>query len=362
MVMVSNLIEMFMGGSAKELTSLASGILGESAENTSQSITKLIPLVLGGMAQKASTTTGASDLFKMVTSPNIDAGISGNLSNLLAGDVQNNPVIKSGIGIAASLFGADKANGLISSLASGSSISSSSSSSLIGMVMPLIFGGLKHVVNDQSLDARGLSSLLLGQKDFLKKADIDRGLLNSIGIPSSDALLNKLPVSIDAGKAAIVGATTASASAFSASAPKNGLLIKWLPWVGAAVVAFLLWNVFSAKKPEAPKIPAPMSFQYPGKVYFAKDSKNLDDAAKKVITNLQEALQKDASKLSITGFTDKTGDENFNAELAKNRAIAVKDALVAAGVKEDSIALKKPEFVTGAQDDQEARRVDITRE
>ena len=105
-----------------------------------------------------------------------------------------------------------------------------------------------------------------------------------------------------------------------------------------------------------------MSFQYPGKVYFAKDSKDLDDAAKKVIINLQEALQKDASKLSITGFTDKTGDENFNAELAKNRAIAVKDALVAAGIKEDSIALKKPEFVTGAQDDQEARRVDINRE
>lgn len=360
--MVSNLIEMFMGGSAKELSSLASSLLGESAENTSQSITKLIPLVLGGMAQKAATTTGASDLFKMVTSPNIDAGISGNLCNLLAGDVQNNPIIKSGIGITASLFGADKANGLISSLASGSGISSSSASSLVGMVMPLIFGGLKHVVNDQSLDAHSLSNLLLGQKDFLKKAAIDRGLLNAIGIPSTDALLNKLPVSIDAGKAAISGATTASASAVSANAAKNSLLMKWLPWVGAAVVAFLLWNVFSAKKPEAPKIPAAMSFQYPGKVYFAKDSKDLDDEAKKVVTTLHNALKKDPSKLFITGFTDKTGDENFNAELAKNRAIAVKEALVIAGVKEESIELKKPEFVTGAQNDQEARRVDINRE
>jgi outer membrane protein OmpA-like peptidoglycan-associated protein len=362
MAMVSNLIEMFMGGSAKELSSLATGLLGESAENTSQSITKLIPLVLGGMAHKASTTTGASDLFKMVTSPNIDAGISGNLSNLLAGDVQNNPVIKLGIGVAASLFGADKANGLMSSLASISGISTSSANSLVGMVMPLIFGGIKHVVNDQSLDASGLSNLLLGQKDFLKKADIDRGLLNSIGIPSTDALLNNLPESIDAGKAAIVGATTATASAVSASPNKSGSLMKWLPWVAAAVVAFLLWTVFSAKKPEAPKIPAAMSFQYPGKVYFATDSKDLDDEAKKVITTVQEALKKDPTKLFITGFTDKTGDENFNAELAKNRAIAVKDALVAAGVKEEGIELRKPEFITGAQNDQEARRVDINRE
>ena len=36
--------------------------------------------------------------------------------------------------------------------------------------------------------------------------------------------------------------------------------------------------------------------------------------------------------VQLSGFTDSTGDATANAELAKNRAVAVRDALVAAGV------------------------------
>jgi len=365
--MVSNLIEMFMGSSGKELATLATSLLGENAENTSSSITKLIPVVLGGMAQKAATSTGAADLFKMVTSPSIDAGIAGNLANVLSGDLQNNPLVKSGLGLAASLFGADKANGLMSSLASVTGISPSSSNSLVGMVMPLVFGGIKHLVNDKSLDANGLSNLLLGQKEYLQKADIDRGLLNSIGVPSSAALLDKLPASLDAGKAAVAGVAGAATAATATATATSGSLMKWLPWLAAGLVALALWNIFSGKKPaETPPVavtpPAvAVTFEYPGKVYFPVGSKDLDDAAKAVIASVGQAIQKDATKLSITGYTDKTGDEKVNEDLAKNRAMAVKDALIAAGVKEDAIEMKKPEFITGAVDDKEARRVDINR-
>jgi len=358
--MVSNLIEMFMSSSGKELATLASSLLGENAENTTNSLTKLIPVVLGGMAQKASTSTGASDLFKMVTSPSIDSGIAGNLSNVLSGDLQNNPLVKSGLGLAASLFGADKANGLMSSLASSTGISPSSSNSLVGMVMPLVFGGIKHMVNDKSLDANGLSSLLLGQKEYLQKADLDRGLLNSIGVPSSAALLDKLPASLDAGKTAVAGVAAAATTATATS----GSLMKWLPWLAAGLVALALWNIFSGKKPvDAPAAPTvSMNFAYPGKVYFPVGAKDLDDDAKNVIASIGEAIKKDANKLSITGYADKTGDEKMNEELAKNRAMAVKDALIAAGVKEDAIEMRRPIFITGAQDDKEARRVDINRE
>ena len=365
--MVSNLIEMFMGSSGKELATLASGLLGENAENTTNSITKLIPVVLGGMAQKASTATGASDLFKMVTSPSIDASVAGNLSNVLSGDLQNNPLVKSGLGLAASLFGADKANGLMSSLASVTGISPSSSNSLVGMVMPLVFGGIKHMVNDKSLDANGLSSLLLGQKEYLQKADLDRGLLNSIGVPSSAALLDKLPTSIDAGKAAVAGLAAATTTSTTTATATSSSLMKWLPWLAASLVALALWNIFSGKRlvetPPAAVAPPAVSitFEYPGKVYFLVGTKDLDDDAKKVVASVGEAIAKDANKLSITGYADKTGDEKMNEALAKNRAMAVKDALIAAGVKEDAIEMKKPEFVTGAVDDKEARRVDINR-
>lgn len=360
--MVPNLIEMFTSTSGKELASLASSVLGENSENTTNNIAKLIPVILGGMAQKASTSTGAADLLKMVTSPSVDAGIAGNLSSIISGDPQNNPIVKSGLGLTSSLFGADKANGLMSALASLTGMSPSASNSLVGMVMPLVFGGIKHIVNDKSLDANGLSSLLLGQKEYLQKADLDRGLLNSIGVPSSAALLDKLPASIEAGKAAIAGVATAAATTATATATSaSGSLMKWLPWLAAGLVAFVLWNIFSGKKPvEAPAVVA-MSFTYPGKVYFPVGAKDLDDDAKKIIMSVSEAIKKDTSKLSITGYTDKTGDEKANEELAKNRAFAVKDALIATGVKEDAIEMKKPEFITGAVDDKEARRVDINR-
>ncbi|MGA8053220.1 MAG: OmpA family protein, partial [Burkholderiales bacterium] len=64
----------------------------------------------------------------------------------------------------------------------------------------------------------------------------------------------------------------------------------------------------------------------------------------------------------VTGYTDRTGDLASNEELARNRAKAVKDALVAAGVAETRITLAKPVFVEiGAGKDAEARRVEISK-
>ena len=66
-----------------------------------------------------------------------------------------------------------------------------------------------------------------------------------------------------------------------------------------------------------------------------------------------------AGKLSVSGFHDAKGDPAKNAELAKQRAMAVRDALKAAGIAEDRIELQKPE-VTSAGTDAEARRVEVT--
>jgi K(+)-stimulated pyrophosphate-energized sodium pump len=66
------------------------------------------------------------------------------------------------------------------------------------------------------------------------------------------------------------------------------------------------------------------------------------------------------TKLAISGFHDTTGDPAKNAELAKQRAFAVRDQLKAAGVSEDRIELRKPEVVNAGVGE-EARRVDVTR-
>ena len=74
-------------------------------------------------------------------------------------------------------------------------------------------------------------------------------------------------------------------------------------------------------------------------------------------------IKKDGLKVTVTGYTDKTGDVAKNEELAKSRASAVRDALKAAGVDEANIEMKPPMFVEvgAAGGDAEARRVEINK-
>jgi ammonium transporter, Amt family len=66
-----------------------------------------------------------------------------------------------------------------------------------------------------------------------------------------------------------------------------------------------------------------------------------------------------AEKLSLSGFVDGTGDPAVNKEIAKKRAFAVRDALVAAGAPADSVVLQKPDDINAGKGE-EARRVDIS--
>jgi ammonium transporter, Amt family len=72
------------------------------------------------------------------------------------------------------------------------------------------------------------------------------------------------------------------------------------------------------------------------------------------------AANKDA-KVTVSGYVDASGDPAKNAELAKQRAFAVRDALKAAGVAEDKIVLAKPaDIKAGGSGDTDARRVEVT--
>lgn len=95
-------------------------------------------------------------------------------------------------------------------------------------------------------------------------------------------------------------------------------------------------------------------------VYFETGKSVLPADAKAAIAAAADyAKAHPDAKLALSGFTDKSGSADANAELAKRRAQAVRDALKAAGVAEDHIVLKKPETITGGADAKEARRVEI---
>ncbi len=94
------------------------------------------------------------------------------------------------------------------------------------------------------------------------------------------------------------------------------------------------------------------------KFYFASGKADLASGA---LDALGEAIAaaKAGKKLVLSGFHDATGDPAFNAELAKQRALVVRDALVGAGVAQAAMELKKPEQTTGTGNNAEARRVEV---
>ena len=73
---------------------------------------------------------------------------------------------------------------------------------------------------------------------------------------------------------------------------------------------------------------------FPAKVYFDTGSATFGADGTKTIAAVAEAIKKDGLKVALTGYTDKTGDTAKNEELAKSRALAVRDALKDAGVPE----------------------------
>ncbi len=94
------------------------------------------------------------------------------------------------------------------------------------------------------------------------------------------------------------------------------------------------------------------------KVLFAVGKAEIAPEFRAQIAQVAGQLTKAGTKVDISGFADQTGNKDANLELAKQRAFAVRDALKAAGVPEDRINLKKPEFVVGGNSD-DARRVEI---
>jgi outer membrane protein OmpA-like peptidoglycan-associated protein len=141
------------------------------------------------------------------------------------------------------------------------------------------------------------------------------------------------------------------------------------------IVGLLGWLTMRGGMAKAPAAPAvtqaaaaapagdafldvPLSGTIAGTLYFAVGKAELPADAPAVLSAIQSAAG-GGKKLLISGFHDRTGDPAFNAELAKNRAKAVRAALQAAGVDPTRTLLRKPESTTGDGTNQEARRVEV---
>ena len=96
------------------------------------------------------------------------------------------------------------------------------------------------------------------------------------------------------------------------------------------------------------------------KVYFDTGATELPAEAAQALAPVLAALEAQTEAVVLlSGFHDETGSADVNAEIAKNRALAVRDAMLAAGVPAERVMMRRPAVALGGSDDAEARRVEV---
>ena len=205
---------------------------------------------------------------------------------------------------------------------------------------------------------------MAGQGKYLE-GQLDNGLLKAFGFASPAAFLSGLTqVRLDSARVEPM----AQPAYVPEPEPRRRHWLPWLLGLLGLLGLLYLWQAFSKPVPPTVKAPAvgTVAFCLPANVYFEVGQAVIDTANQETVNKTAQCIKKDGLKVALSGYTDRTGDWNTNVELAKNRAKVVRDALVAAGVPETSIAMLDPKewtgTTTGTGSDREARRVEIAKQ
>nr|MCU0965286.1 photosynthetic reaction center cytochrome c subunit family protein [Burkholderiaceae bacterium] len=124
----------------------------------------------------------------------------------------------------------------------------------------------------------------------------------------------------------------------------------------------LLETTGSAAK-VADGLPPPMSEPTRSVLYFGVGSSTLEgEQAKGLVLLIATLSARPAAKASVSGYHSATGALAVNQQLAKDRAVSVRDSIVAAGIAPARVVLDKPLQAEAnlSGEDPASRRVEVS--
>ena len=122
-------------------------------------------------------------------------------------------------------------------------------------------------------------------------------------------------------------------------------------------------EILALAQPRVAALPPPMSDAMKSVLYFGVGSSALEgEQAKGMARIIVTMSERPATKVTISGYHSASGQLAANQTLAKDRAFAVRDSLVSAGIDPKRVVLDKPLQTEAnvAGEDPAARRVEVT--
>jgi hypothetical protein len=279
-------------------------LIGESQDRTKTALSAAVPALLAGVTQLASQPDGARALDAAVSKQ--DTGILGDLASAFGS--QGNSLSQQGGNLLSSLFGNNLFSGLLGSLANFTGLGQSSARGLMGSLVPVVLGVLGKMKSSLNLDAGGLASTLLGQKQNIMGA-MPAGLGSALsGVAGLGSFLSGAGSAVSSAGGAAIGAAKAGGQEVAAAARAGtSSALRWI--VPIILILAVIWVLSKVLSPPA----APVS------TTAESVGQNLSAEASRLSSDITGVVK--SAKDALTGITDTA---SANAAVPKLRDLNAK--------------------------------------
>jgi Bacterial protein of unknown function (DUF937) len=261
--MASNLVSLVMQFLTPDMIGRIAAALGLDRNNAQSAIGAAVPALLAGLAGVAAQPGGPQRLAEAAKQ---EAGTLSKISGLLGAGSQSS-LIERGSQMLTSLFGGQNQTALAGAVGKVAGLGQGASSSLLGMLAPVVMGTIAQQQGTRGLDAGSIAGFLSSQKDNIAAA-LPSGLGNLLhGTGLLDSLGSAARTATAAGNEtarAAASATYAVGNAGQRAATATASAVpKWLYWlIPALAAAALLFYMFArptehvVQQTPAPAVPS----------------------------------------------------------------------------------------------------------
>ena len=258
--MATNLVSLVMQNLTPETIGRIASANGLDRKSANTAVGASIPALLAALTNIAAQPSGAQ---KLADAAKQHAGTLDNLASMFSGSSQTVHADK-GSQTLSSLLGGENHTALTGAIAKVAGVGHGTSSSLLGLLAPVVMGAIAKQQGPRGIDPNNIASLFAAQKDNIAAAlpsgmhdQLDAaGLLDAIHGVTGKSTMAAGQATRTPASAARAATDTGYRVASAASAPTSGRS-NWIYWAvpAAAVLAFLFYTFNKPAEQVAQQIP-----------------------------------------------------------------------------------------------------------